>query len=237
MSATSPASTLTRLRVELWDTDHLDAAATQWNSAADELERAFDQHVNNIRQPGGTTWEGTAADSALDRATNDRAVVRAQAALLRDLGQIAAQGSGDVRAAQRSTLNAISEAEAAGFEVSDILIAADPTLRSAAMNFERQIEANRHSEYIRWHATQLAQCDALVARRLETKAAELAALTFTDPGHGDMAPLTGPLPTSTHPCDALYASMAGDCAGVLGKRARANCYAVAAQVYADCLTA
>ncbi|GCB01880.1 hypothetical protein [Mycolicibacterium sp. NCC-Tsukiji] len=237
MSATSAPSALTRTRIELWDTAHLDTAATQWTAAAAELEGAFDQHVSNIRQPAGTVWEGTAADSALDRAVNDQAVVRAQAALLRDLAQIATNGSGDIRAAQRTTLNAIEEAETAGFAVSDALIAADPTVRSAVINLDRQVEANRHSEYIRWHASQLAQSDALVARRLETKAAELAALRFTDHGDGDVTPLAGPLPTSMHPCDSLYASMVGDCASVGGKRARANCYAVAAQVYADCLTA
>ena len=67
--------TPTRSQVENWDTEHLDAAADHWSATATIWEDRFTQLSTKINNPGGTPWEGEAAEAAQHRAYTDRLIV------------------------------------------------------------------------------------------------------------------------------------------------------------------
>lgn len=99
----APAGALpTRSLVETWDISHLEDAAARWRTSANESEELFEQHRQNVAAPGGTEWDGTAKDAALDRVTRDTSVVRAAGDTVRDAADLASAGADDLRAAQRA---------------------------------------------------------------------------------------------------------------------------------------
>lgn len=162
-----------RSEIEEWDTSDLSTAATAWRQAATASEDAFEQHGQNIAAPGGTTWEGDAKDAALDRVTADIAVVRGLSEALQAAAGIAENGVIDIKAAQREALDAIIAAENDGFSVAEDLSLTDTQTVDAISMAARQTAATEHAEDIRWYAERLAQADALVGKRLQTKATEL----------------------------------------------------------------
>lgn len=62
-------------RIQRWDTTHLTEAADNWSNAAATWERAFTNVYQAAQRPGGTPWEGAAAEAALARTHADRARV------------------------------------------------------------------------------------------------------------------------------------------------------------------
>ncbi|QZH65021.1 hypothetical protein [Mycolicibacterium farcinogenes] len=182
--AAGAASPPTRSEIEEWSTAHLSDAATTWRTAAAGSESAFDQHRQNVSAPGGTTWEGTAKDAALDRVAADIGVVGRQSSLLREAATLAENGSYDIKAALSDALEAITTAEADGFRVAEDLSLTDTREVDAAAANARQTAANEHAEDIRWAAQQLAAADKLVGDRLEAKAAELQGIRFEGEGDG-----------------------------------------------------
>src|SRR5690348_3400780 len=66
----------TRSQIENWNATHLENAAGRWRTSAAESEELFDRQRQIVSAPGGTEWEGTAKDAALDRITRDMSVVR-----------------------------------------------------------------------------------------------------------------------------------------------------------------
>lgn len=167
-----------RSEIEEWDTSDLDTAALAWNQAATASEDAFEQHRQNIAAPGGTTWDGDAKDAALNRVTSDIAVVRCHGEVLRAAAFIADSGATDIEAARREVLDAIAAAENDGFRVGEDLSVTDTREFDVVIMAVRQTAANEHAEDIRWYAGRLAQADALVGKRLQTKAAELEEMRF-----------------------------------------------------------
>ncbi|MGH3639783.1 MAG: hypothetical protein ACRDUX_12235, partial [Mycobacterium sp.] len=183
----TPAATasplLTKSQLQSWQSTHLNDAASQWRSSATQSEDLFDQHRATVVAPGGTEWVGEAKDAAIHRAATDLAVVRQQGALQRGAADIAERGAGDVRAAQRAALNAIREAEADGFSVSEDLSVNDTRSSDPDTAAARHTAATEHAEDIRWNAERLVQTDGLVGRQLAQKAAELQGIRFD--GEGD----------------------------------------------------
>lgn len=60
---------------------------------ADESERLFGEHVQNMRAPGGTMWKGSAGEAASDRVTADMVVVvRRQSEAVRQGADAATRG-------------------------------------------------------------------------------------------------------------------------------------------------
>lgn len=184
----SPTVTQTALpaqsEVAGWDTADLSNAATRWEQSASAAEAAFDQHRLNIANP---LWTGNAKDAALQRVTADVAVARRQGDVQREAAVIAARGAEDIRSAQRQVFEAIHNAEADGFQVGEDLTVSDTRPYDAQTAATRIVAAIEYAEDIRWRAEQLVQTDALVGKRLETKAEELAGISFDGEG-GSKAP-------------------------------------------------
>ncbi|GAS90007.1 Gp88 [Mycolicibacterium brisbanense] len=175
----------TRSQIEEWSTAHLADAATGWRAAATASEALFDEHRQNIASPGGSTWEGAAKDAALDRVSRDVSVVGNHGSVLREAADIAENGAGDITAAQRKAIEAITEAEDDGFRVGEDLSVRDTRRVDLANTQVRFTAASVHSENIRWNAEQLAAADALVGQRLQSKATELQELRFDDDGRSN----------------------------------------------------
>lgn len=183
-SAASPEPVLpSRSQIENWDTSHLAVAANRWRTSASESDTLFAQHRLDVAMPGGTEWEGAAKDAALDRATADAAVVRSHADVIVEAADIAENGIADIHAAQRKVLEAIIEAEDAGFKVDDDLSVRDirrPDLSNIAV---RHTAARGHEEDIRWNAERLVAADTFISDRLQAKAGELDDIRFDDEEH------------------------------------------------------
>lgn len=186
--AVASAPLPTKSEIEEWSTSHLSDAATAWRTAATGSETAFDEHRQNISSPGGTTWEGNAKDTALDRATADIGVVSRQNGVLRAAADLAESGSHDIKAALDKVLEAIKTAEDDGFRVADDLSVTDTKRVDVLSMGTRQTSLNEHAEDIRWAAEQLMAADKLVGDRLEAKAAELEGIRFEGEGEGREAP-------------------------------------------------
>lgn len=180
MSAvTTPAGVVPRRsQIETWDITHLRDAAARWRTSASESEELFEQHRHNIAAPGGTDWEGTAKDAALDRVTRDASVVRAAGDTVRGAADLAEAGADDLRAAQRAALEAISDAEADGFRVGEDLGVTETRRLDLSTMAARYTAAAEHAENIRWNAEQLLATDTLIGRRITATATELDAMTF-----------------------------------------------------------
>ena len=175
---TTASSVPTRSQLEAWQSTHLDDAASRWRSAASKSEELFDQHRAAIAFPGGTEWVGNAKDAALQRVTTDLAVVRQQNAIQRSAADVAERGAEDVRAAQRAALQAVREAEADYFLVSEDLSVIDTCTSDPSTSAARQTAATEHAEDIRWNAERLLQADGLVGKQLTQIAADLQGTRF-----------------------------------------------------------
>lgn len=190
MSPSTPSPTtaaLTRTQLESWDISHLETAAARWGASAGASEELFDQHRQNVASPGGTEWHGMAKDAAWDRVTADTAVVARHSEIVHAAADIATNGADDLRAAQRAALEAIAEAEADGFRVSDDLSVADTRRVDVFTMAARRTAATEHAEYIQWNAEQLLATDTLIGERLNGKVAELDSITFDAAGGSDKA--------------------------------------------------
>lgn len=62
-------------QINAWDTAHLGAAAASWTTTAETWEDAFTTVYPQAPFPGGTAWEGDAADAAVLRVGSDRLTV------------------------------------------------------------------------------------------------------------------------------------------------------------------
>ena len=161
-----PAATggaLTRSDIEAWNTTHLEAAATHWRSTAAHWEGHFETIHTGMLRPGGTDWEGTAADAAAERSWGDLVKVRGAGDALYTAAGHATTGAGDIAWAKRQVLDAIAEAEEAGFTVGQDFSVTDKSwslLRSAAA---RQQQAQAFATEISARVQALVAIDQAVA--------------------------------------------------------------------------
>lgn len=182
--AAASAPLPTKTEIENWATSHLSDAATNWRNAATASEGAFDQHRQNISAPGGTTWEGTAKDAALDRVNADVSVVDRQGGVLREAATLAESGAFDIDSAKDKAVETITTAENDGFRVAEDLSVTDGRRYDITTIVERNRAAKEHAEDIRWAAEQLVAADKLVGDRLQVKAADLEGIRFDGEGDG-----------------------------------------------------
>jgi len=176
---------LSRSQIETWDTTHLEQAATRWRTTATEIEEHFEQLRQHVVAPGGTEWEGDAKDAALDRATRNLNTVRAAGDIARSAADQAENSTADINAAKRDALQAISDAEADGFEVTEDLAVRDTRRVDVSTMAARYTAAREHTDDISWRADQLVQTDSLAGRRLTEKATELNGIRFDDESSRD----------------------------------------------------
>jgi hypothetical protein len=103
----------------MWGTEHLTDAAQIWTGTATVWEDCFTQLTTRIGFPGGTAWEGAAADAAFARAHGDRMIVIGLADELHAAARIARTGAGQIAEARRAMLRVVESAENAGFSVGE----------------------------------------------------------------------------------------------------------------------
>jgi hypothetical protein len=167
-----------RSEIEAWiDTiNDLSSSATTYRAAAERVESAADAHVQQMSAPGGTVWEGDAADTARESSYVDRGVVYHAADQMRGLAKIASLGAQNLAQARDRALDAISDAESDGFQVGNDLTVTDSrryTSRELSLYEERKTKAEEHHSYITMRARALASEDAAVGTKLHTGAAHL----------------------------------------------------------------
>ncbi|WP_375538316.1 ribonuclease domain-containing protein [Mycolicibacterium sp. CBMA 311] len=191
MAAVSGAGALTRSVIENWDVEHLETAAKHFSSTA----QVWEEHYTAIHQgtlaPGGTVWEGPAAEAAQESTFADLVKVRGAADRLHDASSIAANGAGDLRWAKRRVLETIIEAEDAQFSVGDDLSVSDPTTTTLMRGWEvQQAQAQELAAEIGSRAKTLTAMDKEVAGKITAALHPVRGFSFGDTeGEGERAPV------------------------------------------------
>lgn len=190
MSGVSAAGTPSRSQIESWDVGHLEFAATHWSATAEAWEGHFTGIQQGTVRPGGTTWEGAAADAAQERTWSDLVKVRGLADGLHSASGFARTGADDIAWAKRQAVAAIEEAEQAGFTVGQDLSVTDRSMPSLLTDEQdRQTKAKEFAHDIQTKAQTLAAMDKSVANQITGALAPLRDVTFAETtehhGHKD----------------------------------------------------
>jgi hypothetical protein len=182
MAATSPVPSLSQIRA--WDTEHLVDASTTWRTTADQWQESFSRVASHMPAPGGIPWEGAGSEAAQSRASTDAIKVDEIAVSLRNASTIAGNGAEEIDARRQSVLDAIEDAESAGFTVGeDLSITSRYTDLTPAAEAARQAQAEALAADIRAKATALATADHEVAAKVASAASGLPDVTLgEDPG-------------------------------------------------------
>lgn len=194
----------TLTQIKAWRADHLDTAAEEWSARTQAWERAYDTVLHEVLQPGGTSWDGAAAEAAAQRVTADRRAVLGAADSLNRALTIARSGAADIRSAQQAALDSIRSAGADGFDVEDDLTIVDTTMSPTSAR-GREAIAVRHADRIWKAAETLVATDRTVANRLTDAIKALESLQFSAEQRDEasdvmMAGFGGslPLPSAPH---------------------------------------
>ncbi len=179
-------SALSLSQIQDWDVTHLEDAAERWSSTAQLWEDSFESMHRGSLNPGGTVWEGPAAEAAQERTFADLVKVRGLADVLREASSTARWGASDLQSAQRNALTAIETAQAAGFTVAEDLSVSDPTPMATLLRGGRQAQAEELAADIATRATALSVLDQEVATKITTITAPLHTVSF------DEAPIDNP---------------------------------------------
>lgn len=173
-------------QIRQWDTSRLEVAAQRWISTASVWENAFQAVYRSAQAPGGTTWQGAAADSAVARAQADRAKVSQAIDTLNHAATVARTGQAEIAGAQQRAMDAVAKARATGFTVADDLTVSDTreNYTSRADYTARMNQARTLAHGIWTSAGALSDTDKSVANRLTPMSAGLHGLNFRE----------GPLP-------------------------------------------
>ena len=174
------ASALSLSQIQGWDVEHLEDAAQRWNSTAQLWEDSFESIHRGSLNPGGTVWEGDAAEAAQERTFADLVKVLGLADVLRGASSTARLGASDLQYAQRNAMAAIEAAQAAGFTVGEDLSVSDPTPMATLLRGGRQAEAEELAADIAWRAEALSTLDAEVATKITTITAPLHTVSFDE---------------------------------------------------------
>jgi len=180
-------------QIQAWDTQHLVAAATHWDARAQVWMESYDAVHRDVPAPGGTVWEGVAADAAVARVGSDRARAIGAADLLHGVAAVARSGAGEVEFAKQQAIDEVNAAQAQGFTVSEDLSVHDPTTgMSPLLAAHRQAQAQANAAAIRTAATGLVTTDTEVAAQITAAAgmtnANTVASTADDTIVGDPKP-------------------------------------------------
>jgi hypothetical protein len=165
-----------------WDTTHLVDAATHFTSAAQQWENHFTTIHELTLAPGGTPWEGRAADAAQLRTYADLITVRGVADNLYRAASVARDGADGLDFARNNALDAVRAAQAEGFDVGeDLSVATRAGVGSPALQGLRRGQAQVHAADIIARAADLRTLDQQVAGRLTAATAPLSELAFHEP--------------------------------------------------------
>ena len=204
MTAADSIAFPTLTQIQTWRAEHLEAAADEWMRRADAWETAYGAVLQEVSQPGGTPWDGAAAQAAAQRVVGDRHAVLGGVDSLNSAAALALSGAADIRIARQVVLDNIDAARRAGFDVEDDLSIVDTTISAAARG--REALALSHAESV-WKAAEvLVTTDRTVASGILEAIKGLESLRF--PAEADaelptvvMAGFGGslsPLPAAPH---------------------------------------
>ena len=161
--------------IQAWDIAHLEGAATDWSATAEHWESSFSSIHRTSVSPGGTVWEGVAAEAAQQRAFADLVKVRGLADVLHESAAVARRGAETLDSAKRSVLDAVEEASSAGYVVGEDLSVTPPRASVAA-----QAQAQVYAADIQQRAAQLVAHDAEIAAKITTASAPLSGVAFPE---------------------------------------------------------
>jgi len=157
-------ATLSQIRA--WSTEHLVNAASYWRKSADQWEDAFLQMRN---ESYSIAWKGAGGEALRQRTSADLPIVIGKADQLRQAARIARSGASDISAAQRRVLNAVEDAQNAGFDVGeDLSVSYTESGGTPGAQAARQAQAEALAGEIWTRAGQLEAADLKVASELTT---------------------------------------------------------------------
>ena len=170
--------------VRRWGTAHLTDAADHWTMTATVWEDQFTELVTRVATPGGTRWEGQAAEAAQHRAHSDRMTVIGLADQLHTASGIARRGATEITEARRLVLRTVESAESAGFTVGESFSVTDPRLYDAGTAAVRQSQAEAFAIDLRARVGALLATDSSVAGQLTAATDGLGSTAFADLADG-----------------------------------------------------
>jgi hypothetical protein len=168
--------------------DYLKAASEQWPKIADQWVSAFTEIHEASKRPGGTDWEGPAADAVQASTDKDVFTVRGPAEQLREAGPVAGRGFGQQTSIQRLILSAVDDAHRDGFNVAPDYTVTDTktSYDSASERDARQQAAKVHEDFIKYHVSHLVSGEHDIGRSITKATQGLDGLSFPEdaPGRG-----------------------------------------------------
>jgi hypothetical protein len=165
-------------QIEEWDTAHLQAAASYWTTTAQTWEDAFTAVYRQAPSPGGTPWEGEAADAAVLRVGSDRLTALGAVDTLHQAASIARSGASEIQAARQVVLHAVNEAQAASFRVGEDLSVSSQVGGTPALQAARRAQAEALVGKSRSRAAALAAVDEQIASRITAATSSLSGIQF-----------------------------------------------------------
>jgi hypothetical protein len=180
MPASGTVPTLSQ--VQMWDTEHLTEAATKWTDSAAVWGDAFAHMSAQMPCPGGSPWEGEAAEAAQRQAHTDRLTVMGLADQLHDAATISRAGARDIDASKQRVLVAVNAARDAGFTVSEDFSITTRESGTASAMAARQAQTQALAADIRMRVAELIAIDQQVAAKITTAAASVGTVRFADNG-------------------------------------------------------
>jgi hypothetical protein len=171
--------TPTLSQIRNWDTEHLSQAADDWETEAERWETAYEQNYQRLAE---TDWQGHGREAALERAGLDVVKVRGPAWQLREAAMAARYGFAQQNGAKESALDAIADAEQAGFSPTEDLSVIDrQTSGGAATRAARQAEAHALAAQIRHRAALLVTSNQEIATKITAVAGNIGEFSFDEP--------------------------------------------------------
>lgn len=165
-----------------WDTQHLSRAASDWAGTVEHWEDSFTAVHRGTLSPGGTVWEGQAAEAAQERSFADLVKVRGLADSLQEAAAVARRGADQLDYLKRHPIEAIDEAKRAGFEVGEDL-SVTSRVRGGDL-FEqaaRAAQARQLAAVIAARAVALSTADKDIAAKIARVTTDLADHGFAEP--------------------------------------------------------
>ncbi|TGD84693.1 hypothetical protein BayCH28_25220 [Mycolicibacterium sp. CH28] len=159
-----------------WDTTHLSQAASDWLSTAKYWEDVFTRMHGGTQSPGGTVWQGVAAEAAQERTFSDLVKVRGLADTLNDAAAVAHRGADQLGYLKRHAIDAINDAHEAGFGVGEDLSVVDASKYSGF----RVAAAQQFAATIATRAAALSAADSEIAMKITAATTELNGRGFSE---------------------------------------------------------
>ena len=186
MDVGTPLPTLSQMRN--WETEHLSQAADDWEADAQRWETTYEENFQRLVQ---TDWKGQAQEAALERAGLDLVKVRGPAWQLREAATSARYGFAEQNGAKGWALDAVSDAEQAGFSPTEDLSVSDRvTGGSAATRAARQAQAQALAAQIRHRAALLVAGNQEIAAKITAAARNIGEFSFDEHSRGASTPST-----------------------------------------------